>query len=289
MVWPPVDDGYRRRIRIDLLELDLLFPHVTQTLNTQLNVGGLYTTTAALPSAGLGFATPFVAHVQFELPRYGEIDVGYKLLAAEGSAVILANFDPFGPAALRSRLDMSVIDINYTNSGYWPGLNLLWFIDDPDRRPPLALRWDLGVRLASVYFDSHAVGPTLERKVSNYFFGGGPRVGLTLTRSLADSGFFVFGRVDGGILMGGARQQFSELAVDLAGNPLGFGYAHRATVQTVPMLTATAGIGGSLPLARRSRWEAGYQFEQWWGLGNFPGTIADLYTHGLVLKWWYNY
>src|SRR5262249_39835101 len=137
--------------------------------------------------------------------------------------------------------------------------------------------------------DSHAFGPTLEREESNYFIGGGPHVGLTLTRTLGDSGVYLLAKADSGVMMGGATQQFSELARDLAGNPLGFGYTSRGRVQTSPTLAAMLGAGGDLPFLPRGRWQLGYQFEQWWSIGNFPGTFADLRSHGVIIKMTYDY
>jgi hypothetical protein len=289
---PPIplfpDDEVNRRIRFDFLELDLLYPHINETLNETLNVGGLYTTTASLPISRLGFATPLAAQLAYILPNLGEIDVTYRLLASEGDS-ILATFDPGGPAALRSRMDANIIDVGITSTGYGPWRDLLWRFQKSDGRTPWTLNWDLETRFASIFFDSEAIGPTLDRHISNYFYGAGPRGGLTLTRWFPGSGLSIFERVDAGVVFGESRQQFSELNTDLLGNPLGFGYTARAKGEAVPVVTLQFGVSGESLWFRRGTWEIAYQLEQWWGIGNFSGTTANLTTSGLVLKWSFRY
>jgi hypothetical protein len=89
-------------------------------------------------------------------------------------------------------------------------------------------------------------------------------------------------------MMGGVRQQFSETAFDLLGNPLAMGYAARQQVQTVPTLAAQLGFSSYAP-HRRGQWQAGYQFEQWWAIGNLVGSTGDLLTHGIFVRWVRNY
>ncbi len=288
-VFPDELSFMNRRIRFDILEVDMLFPHVDESLNQMLNVGGLYTTTAYLPMAHLGFTTPFAAELAYILPKFGEIGVAYRLLSTEGDGV-LQNFDPAGPAAIRSRLDANIIDIGVSSTGYGPWRDLLWRFHQGDGRPNWTLNWDLQSRIATVYFDSEAIGPTLDRHIVNYFYGAGPRGGLTLTRWFPGSNISVFERVDAGVVFGESRQQFSELASDIFGNPLGFGYAARSKGEAVPVLTLQFGVQGRTIWFQPGTWEIAYQFEQWWGIGNFSGgTTANLTTSGLILKWTFRY
>jgi hypothetical protein len=285
---PDESNSFGRRIRLELLELDMLFPSIHQTLNAPLNVGGLYTTTASLPISRLGFATPLAVQVAYELPRIGEINATYRLLSAEGDGV-LNIFDPNGPAAERSRLDANILDIMLASKGFGPYRDLLWKFQKTDGRPLWTMNWEVGTRFSSIFFDSEAAGPTLDRHISNYFYGAGPRWGLTLSRWFPGSRFSIFESVDTGVVFGESRQQFSELNTDLFGNPLGFGYTSRAKGEAVPVLTFVLGLKGESPRFFGGQWEIAYQFEQWWGIGNFPGSTANLTTNGLVLKWTFNY
>src|SRR5262249_10850526 len=175
--------------------------------------------------APLGVAAPFIANIQFDLPRYGEMNLRYKLLSAEGDAVLLG-FDPSGSAAvMRSRLDMNVVDLTFARSGYDRLWTMLWFVNDEPQKPLWGLTWDLGGRFATVFYDTTAFGTQRARHVSNFFVGGGPLLGLQVHRLLGENGLKLFGRVEFGANMGTSRQQFSQLDLDAAGAPLGFGYA----------------------------------------------------------------
>lgn len=277
----PPDAPFYRRIRADLLELAVMFPTINQNLNAVVDVGGV-PTNATLPTASLGFTAPVLLNAQIHAWRYGVINVGYRMLVAEGSEV-LGGFDPGGPANLRSRLDMNTVDVTFTSSGYGPLWNLLWFVNNDPIRPLWGLRWDVGGRFTTFFFDSTAAGPTVTRHVSSHFIGGGPHVGLRLHRLLGDSGVALFSRADFGINMGSVRQQFSEESGGA------FGYAARSATRAVPTLIASAGLGADPPLTRLGRWEVGYQFEQWWGIGDTDGSRLDLLSHGVMLRWLYNY
>src|SRR5205823_4602996 len=83
----PPADSFERRVHADLLEVAILFPVVYQSLTAPVPGGALGTGIVRLPTASLGIAAPFIGHIQFDAWRYGELDLSYKLLAAEGNAV----------------------------------------------------------------------------------------------------------------------------------------------------------------------------------------------------------
>jgi len=89
--------------------------------------------------------------------------------------------------------------------------------------------------------------------------------------------------------MGTSHQQFSQLDLDPAGVPIGFGYSAHDSFRAVPTLAAFAGLGGDAQVTHRGSWQAGYQFEEWFNFGNGGGSTADLVMHGLVLRWVYQY
>jgi hypothetical protein len=220
--------------------------------------------------------------------------LGYRFIASEGSGYVLG-VDPMGAAFMRSRLDVQIAELTYarhdfqTHGGLW---NLLidqdLRINDLQGPPTWIASWDIGARVASLYFDSHAVGATAERQIVNYFVGGGAKVGVTLTRPIPSCNMNVFTRAELGAMMGGVRQQFSESSFDLNGNPLGFGYTARQQVQTVPTLAAQLGLSAYGP-HHLGEWQAGYQFEQWWAIGSLVGSSGDLLTHSIFIRWMRNY
>jgi hypothetical protein len=276
-------------IRFDA-ETNLFFPTVNQHLTAPVNVGGLYTTNGTLPSAPLYaiFAPTFGLRVP--IGDWGEIGAVYRGLATDGREFV-SGVDPAGVAFLRSRLDMHVIDINYyapSGFGQWNG-----FVagEEAVERPRWRAGWDMGIRLASVYFDSRAYGLVVDRRFSNYYFGVGPRAGLTLTRALGDTRVALFGRVDASATVGEVRQQFSELAY-AGGVPAAFGYNAQRTAQGVPALTVQVGLSSTAPncwcghtLIHWGEWQAGYQYEQWWLVGHAGNSTANLLLHGLFLRW----
>jgi len=286
----PPSVPFYRRFRAELVEAALVFPIVHQSRNALVPVsGGIGDVDVRLPTASLGVSAPLILNFQFDADRFGELNFSYKLLVGEGQRLVIG-LDPMGLAVLRSRLDMNVVDLTFASAGYTPLWNLLWFDHRDPQKPLWGVRWDLGARLATWFHDSRLDGPTITRRVSSSFIGGGPHVGLTLHRVLGDTGIEAFLHSDFGTNLGSVNQQFSELVTDGLGNPLGYGYVRREDFRWVPTLRAEAGLGGSGLLTNRAEWKMAYQFEQWWGIGSAGSTSpADLVTHGAVLRWRYRY
>ncbi len=290
-----IDPAFRpdRWLRVDFPAALLLFPQFSQGLAAPVQVGNLYTTTAFLPTAQLDFTASPAFTVRADLRNFGLLDLGYRFTVSEGTANVLG-IDPAGPAFLRSRLDVQVMELTYARHEFQTHGRLIDLLDqnlrinDLQGLPEWTLSWDLGARVANVYFDSQAFGPSLNRQVVNYFIGGGPKVGLTLTRPMPNWGLAFFSRLDLGAMMGTVRQQFSEMALDINGNPVAFGYTAQRQAQTVPTLAAQFGLSGASP-QKLGAWQVGYQFEQWWSIGNVSGSSADLLTHAFFLRWLWNY
>jgi hypothetical protein len=281
-----------RWLQLDFPAAWLMFPQFTQRAAAPLQVGNLYATTAALPNAPLDFTAAPAFGVRLNLRSFGTVELGYRYLVSEGSALV-GGIDPAGPALMRSRLDVQVMELTYARHEFQTHGRLmdLWDqdlrISDLQGPPEWTLSWDLGARVANVYYDAQAIGASVDRQVVNYFIGGGPKVGLTLTRPVPSWNLAFFSRLDLGAMMGTIRQQFSEAAVDIFGNPLGFGYAARQQVQTVPTLAAQFGVSGAA--RRMGHWQVGYQFEQWWAIADVAGSSGDLLTHSVFARWLWNY
>ena len=251
-----------------------IFPIVRQHLHAPVTVDGLYTTTAALPTADMDLGGAVSFNLVYNRFGPGVFSATYRLLASEGRDV-LTGFDPAGDAFLRSRLDMNTVDLDYGSRGI--PLGPLWLV-----------RWQAGAKLASVFFDSRADGPTLERHISNSFFGAGPHAAFSLTRTLGNSGLALYGRFDGGVVFGEVRQKFSE-TVWAGDTPIAYGKTSQAINRGIPMLNAQIGLSASPFSGRFGRWQAGYQFEQWWTIGNVGASTGDLILHGIFARWTYIY
>src|SRR5204862_6832091 len=117
-------------------------------------------------------------------------------LASEGRDVI-SDFDALGDGLLRSRLDLNTVGLVYSTAEH--PLGALW-----------GLRWEVGARLTTIFFDSQIDGLLVDERTSNHFIGAGPTVALDVTRELPATGFALYSRVEGTELLGRIRQRYAE-------------------------------------------------------------------------------
>jgi hypothetical protein len=82
--------------------------------------------------------------------------------------------------------------------------------------------------------------------------------------------------VDGAVLIGEVRQHFAE---EFDGVLVGATDPRRTTL-AVPTIQAQVGVSYSPPSFERLRFRAGYQFEQWFNLGNVEGSHLNLLMQG---------
>ena len=171
---------------------------------------------------------------------------------------------------LTSRLDVNVIDLEYASREFALGPN--W-----------DMKWKVGARLASVFFDSKAVGQYIEQRSSNDFLGAGPHVGLDLWRSLPVRQWSLFTRLEGLALLGDIKQNFEESVA--FGSSYGSGTSTARQDQAIPELDLQAGLAWTPCWSERwLRFAVGYEFEQWWYLGQVGGNHAELQTQGVFLR-----
>src|SRR5205823_12173821 len=115
--------------------------------------------TVHLPTASLDWvAAPRIELGYRFAEGAGAVIASYYGVNTTGNALI-ADFDPLGAGALRSRLETNVVDLDYGNFQY--ALSQRWL-----------LFWRVGARLSHAYFDSQAAGAILEQRTSNFYFGG---------------------------------------------------------------------------------------------------------------------
>jgi len=253
------------------IDLDILIPHVNSTLAGSVNVGGLYTDAVQLPQAGLDWTVSPKLVLGYRLDQgLGEISIAFRSVSTSGTD-FLPNFDLDGSdGTLKTRLDMNIVDIDYGSEEYSLGPN--W-----------GLKWTAGVRIADVFFDSHAYGYYLDEQTSNEFVGAGPRLGLSVTRNIGSPEFAVYAHVDGSALVGDIKQTFQESVALTSGVYGGTNTAHQD--QFVPVLNAELGLCWAPRFSHHAlRFSGGYQFEQWWYVGQENGNHADVLLQGVFLR-----
>jgi hypothetical protein len=255
------------------VELDTVGPHVKNRLTGPVTVNGA-TDTIQIGGADLNWTVSPRFEFGYRLAQgAGEILVAYQFLDTSGSGV-LPGFDPAGGTGnLHSRLDLHVIDLDYGG-----------------REPTLAFgpnwdwKWKVGVRLASVYFDSQAASPLLEQRAANHFFGAGPHAGLDMGYCFPGTGLELFGRVETALTVGQVTQSFEE--VFTPGTPAAVGGASRVHhTQPVPFLGLQAGVTWSPVENSPFRLTAGYTFGSWWSVGEIdPDSRGDVTVQGIFVR-----
>jgi hypothetical protein len=257
------------------IEADLVWPHIKNRVTGSVMLDDI-TNTVHLPTASLDFtgSPKFILGYRFS-QGFGEFTASYRSLVSEGARNIEDDF--FGDIFLKSRLNVNVIDLDY-GSQEIPIL--------PDLRPSLwDLKFDIGARIAGVYFDSTAAGFILREHTSNNFFGAGPHLDLELQRHLEDyPGLALFAKVETAVVIGRIHQRF-EQSLTLDGIPPLGGASSQSGNQAVPVLGLQ--LGASWTPVHNWRWlrfSGGYTFEQWWNVGRAASSGADLTSQGLFLR-----
>jgi hypothetical protein len=253
------------------VELDVVKPRVINRLSAPVTVGNV-TDTLDLPHACLGVTVSPKFTLGYRLPSgFGEFLLSYRFLDAAGRDTLDDLVGPGGetPTA-RSRLDMHVVDLAYGSEEYALGPN--W-----------GMRWEIGTRLGTVFYDTRIGDGTVALRTSDFFVGAGPEAGLSLTRSLGWGGLGLYGSVNGSVLIGQVSQRF---VVDLG--PAGAGETVQRGTQAVPTVAAQAGLSWA-PASSRIRMNLGYQFEQFFDVGSLHDSRGDVQTQGFFATGQFNF
>jgi hypothetical protein len=241
-----------------------------------------------VPPAALDWTAAPRFEVGYRLPSgFGDIAVAYRFLTSEGTGTV---FGPDALAAVKSRLDVNMVDLDYISREF---STFQW--------PHCVMRWRFGVRWADAFFDARAVQPfaaaaagtgIFDSYASNNFWGVGPHAGLELARRWDNSGLAVVGRVDGATLLGRIRQNFSETSTTFSSNrrPL-TGSTCQSVSQDVPIIAAFLGLRWQPPRSPFFAVSAGYEYEYWWNVGRNSSTSArgELSDQGIVLRAEFNF
>jgi hypothetical protein len=254
------------------LELDIVGSHINNNISNYVSASGGAPDLIQLPTGNLDWT----GSPRFELgyrmaDGWGQFSIAYRLLDTVGHAT-LPGFDLDGSDGyLKSHLDTNVLDFDYGSREFHPA-------------PQTDLQWRLGLRVATVHFDSDAEGYYLEQEFSNNFWGVGPHAAIDINHQFGNSSLGVFARLEGSVLFGEVHQSFEELFVAADGSYLG-GATDVHSSQATPMLDFEIGLSWT-PRWRWSnwRWTFGYVFEQWWNVGTAGGSSADLTTQGVFFR-----
>jgi hypothetical protein len=245
----------------------------------------------SVPMARLDWTVSPRFELGYRLPAgFGEVDVAYRFLLAQGTG---STADPLAApdatAALRSRLDLNLGDLDYASC-------------ETSLGPCWGMKWRIGLRTADVFFDSRADEPLataelpgrsriFERSISNNFWGIGPHAALELSTRRNPWGLGWVGRLDSGLLFGRVRQKFAEVSTTGSSDSFDLG-----NPQQVPMLSGFLGLDWRPPYRMSLDILLGYTAEYWWNVGRL--SDPDLYsghsageagTQGAVFRVEYNY
>ncbi|MFO0808199.1 MAG: Lpg1974 family pore-forming outer membrane protein [Gemmataceae bacterium] len=252
------------------IDFSLVVPHVSNDLRGTVFVPPIFVDQLRVPSAGLDGTLSPKFTLGYRLPSdWGAVAITYRNLASEGQDVV-GGLDPLGDSTLFSRLDVNEVGIHYSSSEH--PIGALW-----------GIRWEVGARFSSIYFDSQAFGLILGQHTTNHFVGAGPQLALDVTRELPGTGLALFARGDFADMIGRINQQFSERVGDPAA-PIGVGYLSQSGNQAVPYLGLQLGVSWLSHPTGRYRITAGYQFDQWWNVGKVKDSRADVQANGLFLR-----
>jgi hypothetical protein len=258
------------------IEADLVWVHIKNRLTADVSIGG-FTDTIHLPTAELEFTGAPKFMLGWRFPQgFGEFQASYRSLVTEGGRNIAA-FDPLGDGFLRSRLNVNVVDLDYSTQ------EIPLVTTEPGQF------WDakffVGARIAGVFFDSRAEGFILEQRTANNFFGAGPQVGMEIYRYFKEApGLALYGRIEPSVVIGRIHQRFEE-NVFIDGVPVLGGSTSVRGSQAVPILEVQAGLAWTpIHTARWLRFTGGYHFEPWWDVGTVANSRADMTIQGFFIR-----
>ncbi|HEY1376119.1 MAG TPA: hypothetical protein VGF55_04965 [Gemmataceae bacterium] len=258
------------------VELGILFPHVTNGLAAPVVVRPFgVTDLVMLPAVDLDSTVAPQFTLGYRLrDDLGAILLTYRNLASEGREFV-RDFDFAGDGVVFSRLDINTVGLAYSTREQ--PLGALW-----------GMRWEVGAKLSSIYFDSLGQGLGVGQHVTDHFVGAGPAIALDLTRELPPTGLAVYTRAEFADLWGRVTQHYAEWAGDPR-QPVAFGGFDQHQSQGVPMLALQAGLSWLSHPDGRYRLTAGYSFEHYWAVGKVGATNGDVMAQGLFLRAEFNY
>jgi hypothetical protein len=258
-------------------EAALIGTHIRNRLVDILQVGPTKFDVVHVPGASLDWTVMPRFDLGYRLPHgIGELLVSYQFLNTQGSADL---FNAQGISHQTSRLAWNVFDFDYANR-------------QQELIPDLDMRWRVGIRLASMYFDNRSdqpgaalVGAAVEQKDSNYLIGAGPHVAGEFSRPVNVPGLSIYMRSEIAWLFVHVHQHFEESFAGPVAFPPGSVVDPR-TSMGIGFWGVQAGVHYSPPAYSFSHFFFGYQFQGWSQVGRNDnnGSYADIFQNGLFLR-----
>jgi hypothetical protein len=276
-VAPAIDPGTPLEVERDAFlgsEVAVVFPHVSGALRASIPIDNAVVP-ISLTSAGLNpTVSPVLQFVGYRFgDGFGELALSYRFLVAEGRQDVLQQY--LGVASTRSRLDINTFDFDYLKRDVFPGSKL-------------KIDWYVGARVQFIYFDTDALSAVSGETANNFFYGAGPlagvRLGLTILGSETLPVVLLFAHVSTGTVIGyNTTQDFTAVFGPGSTLPGMTVQANQQSTNVSPSVAIQVGVSAVWPRLPDFRWQAGYQFEEWFQLGLVGASRGDVYAHGIFL------
>lgn len=252
-------------------EIDIMKPHLKAALIGPVDFPNGIVDIVHPPTAQLNWTTAARLEIGWFLPpSLGYFAITYRGFADDGRQIVTA-LDRV-PYALRTRLDLNQIAFDYGTTAY--SFAPRWFVSGR-----------LGMAAANVYFDNVAVSKPQTLDASNNFYGAGPHLRFDVWREFnLLPGLALFAQPDLMVLVGRVQQHFRE-SDTFAGTTIAGSFFQRRT-QTVPVFTLRVGLSYTPRELSRWRFMVGYEFEDWWSVGQVPEqpSRGQFETNGIFLR-----
>lgn len=254
------------------VEVDILKPHLKAVLTNSVTFPDGTQDNVQPPTTQVGWtAAPRFEIGWFIPPSLGFFAFSYRGFATSGQQD--ATSLDGTPYALRSRLDVNQIALDYGTTPY--SYAPRWFASGR-----------IGMAAADTFFDNRAVSSAQTLYASNNFLGAGPHARLDLWREFnLVPGLSVFAQLDLTVLVGQIQQQYQETNLVTGGSSVTGADLLRHT-QSVPVFTVRSGLAYAPSNLSRWRFMLGYEYEEWWFVGQVDGlnSRGQFTTNGVFLR-----
>ena len=138
----------------------------------------------------------------------GAVQLSYQNLTSHGNMDL--EIPAFGTQTLNADLNANWADLDYVSREYAPTTH--W-----------RLQWELGARIMDRFLGLQAADPSGSLGAGSTFVGAGPHFGGSTSWLLGESGWAIFGRLDGAMVFGSDRWHVASApAISYPALPLGF-------------------------------------------------------------------
>jgi len=253
-------------------EFDILKPHLKGALTGTVTFPDGRQAIVQPPTAQVGWTEAPRIEIGWNIPpSLGFFGLTYRGFADDGRQIV--NSQEGTPFALRTRLDLNEVILDYGTTPY--SYAPRWFVSGR-----------IGLGVADVFFDNQAVSSAQSLYASNNYLGAGPHVRMDLWREFnLVPGLSVFAQPDFLVLVGQIHQRYQENDFAANGASAIGSFVQRKT-QTVPAFTLRTGLSYRPSVDSRWRFMVGYEFEEWWFVGQVDSAPArgQFSTNGVFLR-----